>query len=47
MSKLRRRQADRCTLPIEWGHSGEARVTIRGGADGVVIDEVLPPEHML
>jgi hypothetical protein len=33
MNKLRRRQADRCTFPIEWGQNGEAGVTIRGGAD--------------
>ena len=32
MSKLRRRQADRCTFPMEWGHNGEAGVTNRGGA---------------
>ncbi len=32
MGKLRRRRADRCTFPIEWGHNGEAGVTIRGGA---------------
>ncbi len=48
MSKLRRRQADRRTFPIEWGHNGEAGVTIRGGAASVVrvIDEMFPPEHM-
>ena len=33
MNKLRRRRADRCTFPIEWGHNGEAGVTVRGGAD--------------
>ena len=33
MSELRRRRADRCTFPIEWGHNGEAGVTVRGGAD--------------
>jgi hypothetical protein len=35
MNKLRRRQADRSTFPIEWGHNGEAGVTIRGGAASV------------
>jgi hypothetical protein len=33
MNKLRRRRANRRTFPIEWGHNGEAGVTIRGGAD--------------
>jgi uncharacterized protein (DUF4415 family) len=33
ISKLRRRRADRCTFPIEWGHNGEAGVTVRGGAN--------------
>ena len=41
MSELRRRRADRCTFPIEWGHNGEAGVTVRGGADRLLARRVV------
>jgi hypothetical protein len=43
MSKLRRRRADRCTFPMEWGHNGEAGVTNRGGAASLAPETTLSP----
>ena len=47
MSKLRRRRADRCTFPIEWGHNGEAGVTVRGGADRALARRVVVHSYEL